>query len=53
MFIKIGDTSPITVIEPVDIDTKNTAKSLKKAIKSVKDKSKHAIEICQAPSEQK
>lgn len=37
MFIKCGDPNPITVIDPVDVDSESTKKSLKKTIKAVKD----------------
>jgi hypothetical protein len=38
MLLKFGDPTPITVIKPTDIDDENTKKSLKKAIKTVKEK---------------
>ena len=37
MLKKFGDLNPITIIDPVDVSTASTKKSLKKAIKSVKD----------------
>jgi len=37
MFKKFGDMNPISIIDPIDVDTESTKKSLKKAIKTVKD----------------
>jgi len=37
MFIKRGDLQPITVIEPVDVDTKSTKKALDKVKKNISD----------------
>ena len=37
MFRKNGDLNPITIIDPIDVDSKSTKKSLKKAIETVKD----------------
>ena len=37
MFTKRGDSNPITIIDPIDVDNESTKKSLKKTIKAVKD----------------
>lgn len=37
MFKKFGDLNPISIIDPIDVDNESTKKSLKKAIKTVKD----------------
>ena len=44
MFIKIGDPSPVTIVDPIDqIDNEATRTSLKKVIKAVKDKQQKEI----------
>lgn len=36
MFIKIGDATPLTIIDPIDIDDKSTKKALDKTVKNLK-----------------
>ena len=41
MFVKIGEPSPITIVEQIDqINDETTRTSLKKAIKAIKEKQK-------------
>ena len=37
MLKKFGDLNPISIINPVDVDTKSTKKALKATIKSIKN----------------
>lgn len=53
MFIKIGDLSPITIVDPVDVSNESTKKALKKAVKTVKDSQKVIPAPAQKESEKK
>lgn len=53
-FIKVGDLNPITIVDPLDqIDTETVKTSLKKAIKTVKDKQKEIPAPVKKESEKK
>jgi len=50
MIKKFGDLNPISVIYSADVDPKTTSKSLKAAIKSVKNEEKKEEEVVSIPS---
>lgn len=48
MLKKFGDLNPISIINPVDVDTKSTKKALKATIKNIKNEQDEK-EIVPAP----
>jgi hypothetical protein len=43
MFRKNGDLQPITIIDPIDVNSDSTKKSLKKAIKTIKESKEEVL----------